>query len=243
MSDTGCPEGNGFTWYTGHRTEELENEQNRNEDSKRNHLKAKVGKPDITRYFCVKNTTDTDEGRPKWPDGKYCIYKKGHSCPQGFHEGFVLWDDSNGDNGSNRNSKSGQLPEGVYNWDTLIYFCCKTTGSVMKRVSLPVNKPFYLLAFESSTCQEVHGAVYSLEYIVFDTENTNNGDARVYPYPYGADLKEPKIYYCYYRGKHTPNLCGSPHEGKVFGNGLKVALNSPQQFFFLKLWRKLHLTC
>lgn len=231
MSDTGCPEGNGFTWNTGHRTEELENEQNRNEYSTSNHLKAKVGKPAITRYFCVKNTTDTDDGRPKWPDGKYCIYKKGQSCPQGFHEGYVLWDDSNGGNGSNRNSKSGQLPEGVYNWDTLIYFCCKTTGSVMKRVSLPVNKPFYLLAFESSTCQEVHGAVYSLEYIVFDTENTNNGDARVYPYPYGADLKEPKIYYCYYRSKHTPNLCGSPHESKVFGNGFKVALNSSLHFF------------
>ena len=202
MADSGCPEANGFTWYTGHRTEELENDHNRNNHSSGGHLKTNVGKPDITRYFCVKNTTETDEDRPKWPDGKYCIYKKGFFCPQGFHEGYVLWDDNNAKHGSNRNSKTGELPEGLYNQDTLIYFCCKTTGSVAKRVSLPVNKPFYLLAFESSTCQEVQGTVYSLEYVVFDTENTNNRDSRVYPYPFAANLREPTIYYCHYRGNN-----------------------------------------
>lgn len=203
MADTGCPEGSGFTWYTGQRKEELENDQNRNRRSENFHLKTIVGKPDITRYFCVKNTTETDEDRLNWPDGRYCIYKKGFLCPQGFHEGYVLWDDNNGDNGPNQNSVSGELAEGVYNQDTVIYFCCKTTGSPLKRISLPVNKAFYLLAFESSTCQEVQGALYSLEYVVFDTENTNNHDARVYPYPYGAQLEEPVIYYCHYRGKNT----------------------------------------
>lgn len=199
MADTGCPEGNGFTWFTGRRTEELENEQNKNKYSPNFHLMSKINTPDITRYFCVKNATETDEGRFKWPDGKYCIYKKGYSCPQGFHEGYVLWDDNNGKNSTNRNSKRGELPEGLYDKDTLIYFCCKKTGSAMKRISLPVNKPFYLLAFESATCQEVQGAVYSLEYIVFDTENTSNHDTTVYPYPYAAHLREPTIYYCHYK--------------------------------------------
>ena len=83
----------------------------------------------------------------------------------------------------------------------MIYFCCKTTGSAIKRIALPVIKPFYLMAFGSTTCQEVQGAVYSLEYVVFDTENTDNMDNRVYPFPYGADRKEPTVHYCYYRGK------------------------------------------
>lgn len=138
MADSGCPEGSGFNWYTGHRTEELERDQNENKHSPSIHLRTEIGKPEIKRYFCVKNSTKADEG---------------------------------------------------------------TTGSVEKRVSLPVNKPFYLLAFESTTCQEVRGAVYALEYVVFDTENSNNQDARAYPYPYGANLRQPTIYYCYYRGK------------------------------------------
>lgn len=201
MADSGCPEGSGFNWYTGHRTEELERDQNENKHSPSIHLRTEIGKPEIKRYFCVKNSTKADEGKPKWPNGKYCIYKKGDFCPQGFHKGSVLWDDDNANNGFNLNSKGGELPSGLYNQDTKIYFCCMTTGSVEKRVSLPVNKPFYLLAFESTTCQEVRGAVYSLEYVVFDTENSNNQDARAYPYPYGANLRQPTIYYCYYRGK------------------------------------------
>lgn len=51
------------------------------------------------------------------------------------------------------------------------------------------------MAFGSTTCQEVQGAVYSLEYVVFDTENTDNMDNRVYPFPYGADRKEPTVHY------------------------------------------------
>lgn len=199
MADSGCPEGSGFNWYTGHRTEELERDQNENKHSPSIHLRTEIGKPEIKRYFCVKNSTKADEGKPKWPNGKYCIYKKGDFCPQGFHKGSVLWDDDNANNGFNLNSKGGELPSGLYNQDTKIYFCCMTTGSVEKRVSLPVNKPFYLLAFESTTCQEVRGAVYALEYVVFDTENSNNQDARAYPYPYGANLRQPTIYYCYYR--------------------------------------------
>ncbi|XP_068672669.1 uncharacterized protein [Montipora foliosa] len=199
MANTGCPEGNGFTWFSGHRREELENDHNRNEHSSSNHLKTNVGNPDITRFFCVKNTTETDVSRPEWPEGKYCIYKKGYFCPLGFHKGYVVWDDNNGENGSNRNSIDGELPEGHYDRNTMIYYCCKSTGAAEKRIPLPVIKPFYLLAFDSPTCQEVKGAVYSLEYIVFDTENSNNSDAKVYPYPYGAHLKDPTIYYCYYR--------------------------------------------
>lgn len=201
MANTGCPEEEEFTWITGHRVEELENDLNKNKHSASFHLKTNVGNPDTTRFFCVKNSTETDEGRPKWPDGKYCIYKKGLFCPQGFHAGYIKMDDNNGEKGSNRNSYRGELPEGVYDRDTMIYYCCKSTGSVKKRIALPVKKPFYLMPFESATCQEVKGVVYTLEYVVFDTENTQNQDTKVFPYPYGAHLENPTIHYCYYTGE------------------------------------------
>ena len=152
MANTGCPEEEEFTWITGHRVEELENDLNKNKHSASFHLKTKVGNPDTTRFFCVKNSTETDEGRPKWPDGKYCIYKKGLFCPQGFHAGYIKMDDNNGEKGSNRNSYSGELPEGVYDRDTMIYYCCKSTGSVKKRIALPVKKPFYQIG--RASCRE-----------------------------------------------------------------------------------------
>lgn len=132
MANSGCPNSSGFTWHTGHRTEELENDGNRNAHSTSIHLKAKVGKPDITQHFCVKNSTATDKGKPKWPNGKYCIYKEGAFCPQEFYEGFVRWDDNNEKNGSNRNNKEGKLPAGVYNQDTLIYFVVRQQGLLSK---------------------------------------------------------------------------------------------------------------
>ena len=87
----------------------------------------------------------------RWPDGKYCIYKKGHSCPSGLEEGFVIWDDENKDN---KNSKVGDLPEGLYNEDTKIFFCCSTSGSANREIVLPNKSPFLLFAYESILCQK-----------------------------------------------------------------------------------------
>ena len=88
----------------------------------------------------------------RWPDGKYCIYKKGHSCSSGLDEGFVIWDDENKDN---KNSKVGDLPEGLYNEDTKIFFCCSTSGSANKEIVLPNKSPFLLFAYKSILCQKV----------------------------------------------------------------------------------------
>ena len=88
----------------------------------------------------------------RWPEGKYCIYKKGHSCPSRLEEGFVIWDDENKDN---KNSKVGDLPEGLYNEDTKIFFCCSTSGSANKEIVLPNKSPFLLFAYDSILCQKV----------------------------------------------------------------------------------------
>jgi len=88
----------------------------------------------------------------RWPDGKYCIYKKGSSCPTGLDEGFVIWDDENKDN---KNSREGVLPEGLFNEDTKIFFCCSTTGSASQEIALPNKAPFLLFAYDSILCQKV----------------------------------------------------------------------------------------
>ena len=88
----------------------------------------------------------------RWPEGKYCIYKKGSSCPTGLDEGFVIWDDENKDN---KNSKEGVLPEGLFNEDTKIFFCCSTTGSASQEITLPNKAPFLLFAYDSILCQKV----------------------------------------------------------------------------------------
>ena len=87
-----------------------------------------------------------------WPQGKYCIYKKGAGCPSGLHAGFVYWDDENIDN---KNHFNGDLPEGEYTDKTKISFCCSTTGKAESEIVLPTEKPFYLFPYGDTTCQKV----------------------------------------------------------------------------------------
>ena len=100
--------------------------------------------------------------------GQYCIYKKG-PCPKGLNDGFVYWDD---DSYLNENSKSGILPDGVYDVNTNIEFCCRRDGNKNKPVVLSTKEPFYLLAYRFPRCQMVKwAAVSSLEWIYYDTEH------------------------------------------------------------------------
>lgn len=126
--------------------------------------------------------------------GKYCVYKKG-VCPLGLSEGFLHWDD---EDRNNVNKDGGSLPEGVYGSDTRIFFCCRTDGDKSDPVSLPLSKPFYLLAYGSSDCQLVKGAITTTEYIIFHNEDKNNQDSSGGVHPYA---NSSLIYYCYYQGK------------------------------------------
>jgi len=48
----------------------------------------------------------------------------------------------------------GKLPDGVYNRNTKIFFCCRRDGSADLPIVLPTSVPFYLLKFGDS-CQKV----------------------------------------------------------------------------------------
>jgi hypothetical protein len=57
-----------------------------------------------------------------WPDGPFCVMRAGGSCPAGFEEGYRFWDDA--DDG-NDNRSAGALPDGEFDDNTLVYFCCQ----------------------------------------------------------------------------------------------------------------------
>ena len=204
MTKSGCPGADGFFWETGYIYQDLEDDKSLTAKSQNFHLNASVlSSGDVTQSFCFKTiaTGAVDNGRFGWPYGQYCIYKKGSSCPGYLREGSVLWDDENGKHGINLNFKSGTVPAGTYKSDTEIRFCCQDVGSYSEPIELPIDKPFYLIAFNSKNCQEVLKTTHTLEYILYDTENDHNHNRAVYSYPFGADLQNPYIYYCYYQGK------------------------------------------
>ncbi len=130
--------------------------------------------------------------------GSYCIYKNKHVlCPKNMDTGWVKWDD---ENDGSINKKGGFLPDGQYDIDTIIYYCCQTAGHWYDSIELPVSQPFYLLTSSSTDtpkCQMVKWAFSYLEYIVFDTNDQYNKDAREgkHLFLYGR-----KHFYCYYEG-------------------------------------------
>ena len=135
--------------------------------------------------------------------GKYCIYKKGGSCPINLTSGYIKWDD---EDNNNKNNQTGTLPDGVYDCNTKIEFCCRTDGDKNNPISLPTLKPFFLLAYDSAECQQVKWAVVSVEWIRFDNEDSSNADDQGGSHPHGAGIDNHKIHYCYYQGKQFEML-------------------------------------
>lgn len=130
--------------------------------------------------------------------GKYCIYKYGESCPKGLKTGSFHWDDIN-DN--NRNDYGGVLPEGRYDNDTTIMYCCQDSGDMNQPIDLPFDKPFFLLPYKIAICQHVKWTVRSLEKIVYDTEGDNNSDSSKGHHGYVKQKNSlATAYYCYYKG-------------------------------------------
>lgn len=118
-------------------------------------------------------------------------------------EGFIKWDDEDFPN-KNSNAKHGVLPDGDYDSDsdTKILYCCNDQGDWKQSIDLPVHEPFYLLPYQSDDCQRVKGALSTLEYIAYDTEEDNNHDDFQRSHAYTTGEKgQPKVYYCYYKGK------------------------------------------
>ncbi|KAJ8038669.1 hypothetical protein HOLleu_16156 [Holothuria leucospilota] len=150
----------------------------------------------------------------KWPSGKYCIYNVGKlewsyegndwsygKCPNGFEPGessypFVALP---GGSGTTRYSPLG--PYVVHSNHTRIQFCCSENDVREKStISLPFVKPFYLLPFETKSCQAVKDTTVRLEWIQWPQLYHEYG---LHPYveegPYGNGTM---FFMCYY----VPNV-------------------------------------
>ncbi|PFX26315.1 CUB and sushi domain-containing protein 2 [Stylophora pistillata] len=236
---SGCPKAEGFGWKEGWRYQDTEDTNSANAKSPQFHLDAVVESRGIKRSFCMKTFTADDSNRIDWPSGQYCIYRKGICCPPGLDSGFIKWDD---ENDKNNNNKSGVLPTGNYSMNTEIYFCCAKSGKKTDPIIIPAKDPFFLLAYASKECQMVKWAVASVEWIRYHTEDSNNKDRTAGVYPYNAGIKNPTIYYCYYRGCnetlasingtfHSPNYPRSYPDGQYCS--WRITINTTQQIHLI----------
>lgn len=114
-------------------------------------------------------------------------------------QGHVKWDDD--DNFLHLSDKGGVLPDGVFGYDTKLYFCCRTDGNKTEPVSLPTDQPFFLLAYGSPQCQQVKWALATSEWIHFDVQDSLGINDQGGTYPYGAGINGHTIHYCHYQSK------------------------------------------
>ncbi|XP_054770615.2 uncharacterized protein LOC129278492 isoform X2 [Lytechinus pictus] len=196
MPKVGCPVAH-FYWRTGSRFQDTEKYLPNNYWSDPCHLQGPYHFYNVEQNFCSKTVPAEDDYDWEWPQGEYCILKKGTECPSGFDEGWVLWDDSDV---LNSNRATGELPEGEYDRDTLMYFCCREDGSASTEVFLPTDDNFFLYQ-KASTCQQVFGMSVNEEFFRWDGED-DRVVLRDYvggstPYNTGED-SDHKIHYCYY---------------------------------------------
>ena len=116
----------------------------------------------------------------------------------GFSNGYIFWDD---EDDRNKNGFSGQLPDGSYDRDTLIYYCCRDDGYATNAIYLPTDTPFVLLKSGTHLCQYVHGAKMREEFFYWDNEDDfPRSEAKgKHPFLKFDDSNNLKVHYCYYR--------------------------------------------
>ena len=190
MPITGCPPG----WSTGSRYQDLKDIGFGAIGSIgiETRMRVEIG-PNLRMYYCVKNSFGSFSSG-LWPRGRYCIARKGGSCPTGFSTGSVYWDD---EDTSSTSSSSGILPDGFYGFDTKIYFCCRSDGSTSTPIFLPTNRPFILYRF-GPTCQRVAGMSIHQDYIYTDHDDTNYINPCTGSHPALPCGQVIRINFCYY---------------------------------------------
>jgi CUB/sushi domain-containing protein len=195
MPTSGCPNSHSFSWKTGYRTQDTEDNGNNNHFSSPLHLKGRFNSLIITLNFCIKTVFLQTVHVPQWPSGHYCIFKKGH-CPTGFNSGTIKWDD---EDSHNANGHGGFLPDGKYNRDTIMHFCCRSDRPAHIPITLPTSRPFFLLAATTS-CQRVEGMKVRREHVYWDDEDSSNGirSTKSGHHPYNPGRDNTYLYFCYY---------------------------------------------
>ncbi|XP_071492860.1 uncharacterized protein [Diadema antillarum] len=191
---SGCPGGwnnNGFRYH------DTEDDNSNNYWSNPFHMSGSKGRNNRRDEFCMKTVRNMYNSQWIWQPGSYCIYKRG-SCPSGFTDGYLYWDD---EDDNNANSRGGVVPDGSYGRNTKIYFCCRNDGATHNRIYLPTDNNFVLFS-RFGTCQEVSGMRVTEEYFRYDNEDDNNEDSQSSVHPYqGLESSghNIKLFFCFYQ--------------------------------------------
>jgi len=202
MSKSGCPHGSSVEWETGSRTQVTERGSHASESI---HLAGiePQSSTHIVQLFCMKMAYPQD-GDFQWMPGKYCIFKKG-DCPNKFQEGYILWDDAAPYFSTDiRQTFKGVLPDGEYNHNTKVFYCCRTDGAAHISINTPSSAPFYLMKF-GDVCQEIDEMTVTEEWVQWADEKTANANDQGGAHPKlirsGRNSVYSRLYYCYYQTK------------------------------------------
>ena len=181
------------SWSVGYRHQDTEDARNKN--SKSSGIEQKMGVEvgsDIRFFYCVK--TSRGSSGYQWPKGTYCIAKRG-SCPTGFNKhGSIYWDD---EDSNNKNRRWGTLPDGRYDTNTEVQYCCRNDGRHSTPMTLPIMERFILYRY-GGRCQLVRGMRYSQLYIKWDDEDAGNDNNCKGDHPDASCNNNQELYFCYY---------------------------------------------
>ncbi|XP_073250647.1 uncharacterized protein [Porites lutea] len=194
MPKSGCPKGSNFQWHAGYRSHDTEDTRGNNKWSSPFDLAGPYYRRDMTQKFCMKTKDKASDYNLPWPRGQYCILKKGE-CPEGFTEGHIKWDD---EDLNNKNRYGGQVPDGRYDRNTVLYYCCRADGHATNPIILPTDSPFVLLKSNTHLCQHVRGMKVRSEWFQWDCEDSrpSNGGGGFRPRSHVG--KNVAVDYCYY---------------------------------------------
>lgn len=187
-ASSGCPSG----FSSGCVFQDNEDSNNANSFGNTHLVDGSFGR-DIRICYCTRRSSS---GSGSWPRGQYCIAKKG-SCPSGFRSGSLFWDD---EDSGNANSVTGVVPDGSYNGDTRIEYCCRNDGSRSSAIRLPTSNSFILYQYRSRGCQRVAGMNSREISISFDDEDSGNINScsGSHPYNTGCSGRNHHLYLCHY---------------------------------------------
>lgn len=190
-----CPNG----WSAGYRTQGVGGKVGFSSGiTGRIGVNFKASAKTITQHYCVKDMKKGDGGAGfEWPKGSYCIARRGKQCPErAFEKGSITWDDKELFLRS-RNADWGKLPDGEYNRNTKVEFCCRSN---MPPMMLPVAEPVILYQY-GPQCQTIAGMKLDMDFIKFDSNGglySKNGCTGKHP----GDEKckgDHILYLCYYK--------------------------------------------
>lgn len=99
-----------------------------------------------------------------------------------FHTGYIRWDD---EDNKNQNRKMGTVPDGYYDLNTKIYFCCRHDDSSYRLQGLPKCAQMILMRYKGACFTNANYSLPRTGFLQWDTENNNNIDRRVGAYPDG----------------------------------------------------------